>query len=788
MDNNLNGGELVNKYPNFFLQLLEAVNQAVIATDLNGVIIYWNRFAEDLYGWRAEEVTGKSILETNTPQPSHEQAAEIMMRLRRGEIWEGDFVVTRKDGDSFLAHVANAPIYDGQQKLIGIVGFSSDKSETKRAEKALRKSDENYRTLFESMEEGYVVAEAIRNASGKMIDYRFLQLNPAFEKLTGLSQYETLGKTARTTLQGLDEKWFEIYQKVIDTRATIKTEDYIPPLNRWYSITAFYYGKEQFAVLFDDITERKRIEMERERLHRAVEAERSRLAYIFEHSPSFVCIQHGAEHVYELTNPAYQKLIGHRDVVGKNVREAFPDIEQQGYYELLDNVYQTGKPYIGRESVVDFQHTPSNPHERRVINFVCQPIFEPDGTVSGIFTHGVDVTDLVEARRSAENANRLKDEFLATLSHELRTPLASILGWSRILLNGEIDIEKSQKAVETINRNAEVQKQLVEDILDISRIVTGKLRLDVRPIDMTKVIKAAIETARPAMEAKNIKLQTQFDQQAKDINGDFERLQQVVWNLLSNAVKFTETEGYIEISLEKINSYVEMTVADTGRGIEAEFLPFVFDRFRQSDGSMTRRHGGLGLGLAIVQQIVEMHGGKVAVASQGLNKGSSFTVTLPLRLLPNEPESKPVPLNSAEIANQWHKQPAATELAGLKLLVVDDEPDSRELLAFTLGLHGASVVTADSAAEAFDIIRNQKFDLLISDIGMPDEDGFALIKKIRKLPEAQNGKIPAIALTAYARLEDRVKALRSGFQMHIAKPIENAELISGIAALSERIN
>lgn len=389
------------------------------------------------------------------------------------------------------------------------------------------------------------------------------------------------------------------------------------------------------------------------------------------------------------------------------------------------------------------------------------------------------------AREEAERANRLKDEFLATLSHELRTPLNAILGWSQVLQYNNLDEAGIKRATATIERNARAQNQLIDDILDVSRIITGKLRLDVRAVDLSNVISEAVDAARPAAEAKNIRLQTLIDPKATQISGDPDRLQQVVWNLLSNAIKFTPKDGRVQLRLERVNSHIEIVVSDTGAGIKPEFLPFVFERFRQSDGSMTRRHGGLGLGLAIVRQLVELHGGAVSVESKGEGQGSTFIVSLPFLPIRLEAEEDlPRVHRSAQNGSELDCPPG---LSGLHVLLVDDEADSRELLNFVLESCGAQISTASSAAEAVELIKRERFDVIISDIGMPEEDGFSLIRKIRSFPNEQGGNIPAIALTAYARAEDRVQALRSGFQIHIAKPVESVELIAAVANLAGRM-
>ena len=389
-------------------------------------------------------------------------------------------------------------------------------------------------------------------------------------------------------------------------------------------------------------------------------------------------------------------------------------------------------------------------------------------------------------RAEAEGANRAKDEFLSILSHELRTPLNAILGWSAMLRQRTLSEDKVLRALETIERNAKSQAQLIEDILDVSRIITGKLRLQVRPVNLVPVIESAIDSVRLAAEAKSIHLQSVLDSQAGLLLGDANRLQQVVWNLLSNALKFTPKDGRVEIRLERVNSHAEITVSDTGLGISSEFLPFVFDRFRQHDSTTTRSYGGLGLGLAIVRQLVELHGGTVTVVSPGIGQGTTFTVTLPAMIIPLAP-SDPEPLNS--IVETKPRVEASPSLEGLQILVVDDEADALELLSTILQNNGADVIAVASVKQALTIIEtatDRSPDVLVSDIGMPDEDGYSLISKLRQLEAQRGGKLPVIALTAYAGSDDRRQALLAGFQMHLTKPVDAAELVAVVASLTGR--
>ena len=391
-----------------------------------------------------------------------------------------------------------------------------------------------------------------------------------------------------------------------------------------------------------------------------------------------------------------------------------------------------------------------------------------------------------KARAEAENLNRLKDEFLSTVSHELRTPLNAILGWSQILRARRADVATMNRALETIERNARSQAQLIDDLLDISRIITGKIRLNVHTVELLPVIEAAMDTVRPTTDTKNIRLQSVLDPAAGPVLGDSERLQQIVWNLLSNAIKFTPKRGRIQVCLQRINSHVEIVVTDTGQGISAEFLPYVFERFRQADSSITRSFGGLGLGLAIVRQLVELHGGTVHADSPGEGQGATFTVKLPLMAVgPKAIEPERVhPTVGGSVPFE-----CSPRLDGLRILIVDDDTDIRDLLTYTLEVCGAEVMAAASADEAISALTESStpMDILISDIGMPDEDGYALLRRVRALEPENGGGIPAIALTAYARTQDRRAALLAGFQSHVAKPVEHAELIAVIANLAGRI-
>lgn len=388
-----------------------------------------------------------------------------------------------------------------------------------------------------------------------------------------------------------------------------------------------------------------------------------------------------------------------------------------------------------------------------------------------------------EARAEAEKANRLKDEFLATLSHELRTPLNAVIGWSRMLSSSRLDPDGSKHALEVIERNAWAQKQIIEDILDVSRVITGKLQLNLNPVDLVTVVDAALDAVRPAIEAKEIKIETIIDASLRMISGDADRLQQVIWNLLSNAAKFTPTGGSVEISVNQTTAHVQIQVKDSGPGIDPTFLPHVFERFRQADGSTTRTHGGLGLGLAIVRHLVELHGGTITVGNRENSQGAIFTIQLPL------PSGELRPETLARAASVFREsQSEVPTLEGLRILVVDDETDALDLIGVELAQHGAMVKHVGNAADALTALEQSEFDLLISDIGMPNTDGYDLIRQIRQQEEGKNRKIPAVALTAYARVQDRMQAIMAGFSTHIAKPVEVNELVTVVASLAGRLD
>ena len=523
-------------------------------------------------------------------------------------------------------------------------------------------------------------------------------------------------------------------------------------------------------------------------LRRAAETERQRLHAFLMQAPVAVCVFASPELRFELANPAYCEMIGHSDVLGKRLFDVIPRNDDNDIRRNLRIVMATGAPFRMSEALVPMAR--GGILRDAYFDVALTPLRDGETTVPRVICVAVEVTEQVQARKhveklreAAEQANRAKDEFLSTLSHELRTPLNAIVGWASLLREGNVQQAQVPKALETIERNARAQARLIDDLLELSRIEQGKLVLSVGPLEMVRVVEGAVEAVRPAAEAKGVRLQPVLDSHAT-IVGDPDRLQQVVWNLLANAIKFTPRGGRVQLHLHREHSYVELVVSDTGQGIEPDFLPHVFDRFRQADPSYTRKHGGLGLGLAIVRSLVELHGGTVGASSEGAGLGATFTVRLPVAPLRADAGSHTV----ADVPGtpKLRTFECPPELRGLRVLVVDDEPETRDLLAYVISECDAEVTAAASAREALDAMRLQRFDVVVSDLGMPAEDGNSLIRKIRLLPETAARHVPALALSAYARSEDRAAAFRSGFDMHLAKPIDPAELLLVIARLVSR--
>jgi PAS domain S-box-containing protein len=477
-------------------------------------------------------------------------------------------------------------------------------------------------------------------------------------------------------------------------------------------------------------------------------------------------------------NPATLRVLGKTadEVIGARDCDLYPDPEDAARVMANDQRVME----IGHTEVVE-----ESPDGVRTFLGMKAPYRNEAGEVIGLIGISNDITDRVQverdrtrvleqeqaAREAAEQANRIKDEFLAVLSHELRSPLNPILGWTKLLQSQNYTPAETAQALATIERNAKLQVQLIDDLLDVSRILQGKMSLNICPVNLVTTIEAALETVRLAAEAKGIQIYTALDEKIGTVSGDSTRLQQIVWNLLTNAIKFTPQGGSIEVRLHQVENVAQIEVQDTGKGIKPDFLPYVFDSFRQEDGAITRKFGGLGLGLAIVRYLTEQHGGMITVESAGEGQGATFIVRLPLHH--TTPAGLPAETSPAQ----------SLDLNQLKILVVDDEADMRELMRVLLASYGAQVQTARSAMEALHQLESWRPQVLISDIGMPEMDGYMLLRKVRHLPPEQGGHIPAIALTAYAGEYDQQQTLAAGFQKHVAKPVEPNQLAEAIVTL-----
>jgi len=570
--------------------------------------------------------------------------------------------------------------------------------------------------------------------------------------------------------------------------------------SRWYlrnngarffasgTITALYGSSGEllgFAKIARDDTERKRIE-------EALRISEAQYRIVAETaSDAIISIDENSTVLF--VNTAAERIFGHTtsEMLGRSLTMLMPEylreVHRAGFHRYMatgvrhlnwDHVEVTGLRGDGQEFPVELSFGEFNGPEGRIFIGIARDISERKRSEA---EREQLLENEKEARHQAEEANRSKDTFLATVSHELRTPLNAILGWANILRNSAADPSLADRALATIERNAKAQAQLIDDLLDMSRIITGQMRLNFKALSVSETIRSALNAVAPDAVARSIHILTNFGAENDTVFGDASRLQQVVWNLLSNAIKFTPEGGTIDVSTSEDGAHLVVSVRDSGIGIDPEFLPYVFDRFSQADAVTTRRHGGLGLGLSIVRQLVELHGGKVSAESEGENLGSAFTVTLPLAKVEGGREAdSDVETPSSAVSDQGF----VSDLGGVHVLVVEDEADSRELIGVILEKHGSTVTAVSSAEEALAALRDSVPDIIVSDIGMPGVDGYSLIRSIRELPDHTKARIPAVALTAYASAVDKEQAISSGFDAHVAKPVEPLDLARVVSALA----
>ena len=777
-----------------FRQLADAMPQIVWAAGPDGKLDYYNRRWFEYINASSEDAATARWDQYVHPEDLQRAGETWERSLRSGEPYAIEFRVRRADGEYRWFLVRALPIRDAHGSIVRWFGACTDIHDQKAVEAAMRLARDQMEIVVKGANVGvwYCPLPFDRLIWDEKVKEHF-HLPPDAE-VTIDTFYERLHPDDReSTRQAIERSILARAPYDIDYRTVSPDGQRV----RWIrAIGRGFYDAAGNPTRFDgitiDITERLRVEQQ-------VRQSEARLADILRTSlDCIVSIDHLGR-VLEW-NPAAESVFGYRreEVIGRDLAELILPASAMGLNRQALSLFVAAgiAPILGKrlELTAVCRDGRELPVELTVTSATAA-----DPPIFTAFLRDITPRRRAEAEREAlleseraarsqaERASRMKDEFLATLSHELRTPLNAILGWSQIMQGGKCDADDLAQGLEVIERNARAQSQIIEDLLDMSRIISGKVRLDVQRLDLANVVRAAVETARPTAETKGVRLTAVIDPlPGIDVSGDANRLQQVLWNLLSNAIKFTPRGGRVQVVLSRVNSHLEISVSDSGVGISAEFLPFVFDRFRQADASTTRRFGGLGLGLSIVKQLVELHGGSVTVKSEGVGLGSTFIVTLPITVTHDRGELEMEHRHPRLVSRAAGMPDLCVEIHGVRVLVVDDEPDARALVKRLLEDCDAVVTTAASADEAFTLLRNQPFDVLISDIGMPGEDGYSLIKNVRSLGKTNGGDIPAIALTAYARAEDRVKAIAAGFQMHVAKPVEPVELVTMVASAAGR--
>jgi PAS domain S-box-containing protein len=699
--------------------IVRSSDEAIVGKDLDGIITAWNPAAERLFGFTAREAIGRSIRMIVPPDRQGEED-DVLSRLRRGESIEGmETVRVRKDGSPIHVALTVSPIKDADGRVIGASTIARDIGERQRAEA------ERARLL---------AAEQAARTRAESAERRATLLSESSAALSASLDSATTLRTVSRLVVPRFADWCIVdlvtrdntLERVAVSAAGPDTEALLSELQRYApdwssSQPAAEVLRSRKTLIIPEVTEETLVSTARDARHLAV------MRRLRPHSAIAVPMV------------ARQRTIGAITLVRTTPGSAYDAADVAMAEEL------------GRRAALAVDN-------------------------ATLYSEA----DL--ARTQAESANRAKDEFLAVLSHELRTPMNAVYGWARMLQMGQIDAGTTPRALDAIVRNAHVQLQLIDDLLDVSRIISGKMRLDIRPVDIHRVLEAALDAVRPAADAKGVRLQTLLDPSAGPVNGDPDRLQQVVWNLLINAVKFTPKDGRIQLSLQRVNSHLEIVVRDTGAGIRPELLPVIFDRFKQGESGSTRNQGGLGIGLALVRHLVELHGGSVTAESPGEGQGSTFRVKLPLVAALVQPTQERVHPTAGQPVPAY----LGPSLRGLRVLVVDDDPDALDLLATILRRAEAETRLCSSPPEALAVLRSFKPHVLVSDIEMPGEDGYSLIRKVRELAGPDGGQIPAVALTAYGRPEDRVRSLSAGFSMHVAKPVDPVELGVIVANLAGR--
>src|SRR5688572_19282326 len=801
-------------------RVVESSDDAIVSKDLNGIITSWNAAAERMFGYVADEAIGQSI---RMIIPADRQSEEdmVLSRIRAGQsVAHFETIRRRKDGTLISISLTVSPIHDDAGRVIGASKIARDISGRASAAVTVNR----LAAIVESSDDAIV---------SKDLNGIIKSWNRSAERMFGFTAAEAIGRSIRMLIP--DELQSEEDVVLAKIRAGERIDHYETVRQRKdgtrlaVSLTVSPVRDDHGSIIgaskiARDITERTRLLAAAQEHAGNTEKLNEVGAVVASTLDREVIVQKVTDIARELTRAEFGAFFYNVTdpdsgdafmlyTLSGAPREAFaqfphpratalfgPTFHGEGPVRLAD---VTQDPRYGRNA--PYHGMP--PGHLPVRSYLAVPVKGLAGNVLGglffghsqvgVFTEqherlaaGVASWASVALENArlyadAQTANRMKDEFLAVLSHELRTPLNAILGYARLLRSGILPPDKAARGLETLERNAGWLTQIVEDVLDVSRIVSGRIRLDVQPVELPIIIDNAVATIQPAADAKRVRVQTLVDPRVGPVSGDPNRLQQVVWNLVSNAVKFTPKSGRVQLRLERVNSHVEIVVSDTGIGIRPDFLPYVFEPLRQAEAGTMRKTGGLGLGLAIVRHIVEMHGGTVDAASEGEGKGATFRVRLPLMIV--HPETLRMP---REHPRTERREPlsALGDLQGVRVLAVDDEEDALTLLRVVLETAGANVTTVASPLRAVERIAEARPHVLVLDLGMPEMDGFDLIKQIRASDDPAVRHVPAAALTAFARSEDRTKALRSGFQLHLAKPVDPAELVASVATLAKRVN
>ncbi|MCC7010526.1 MAG: PAS domain S-box protein [Acidobacteria bacterium] len=777
----------------YLAAIVESSDDAIIAKDLNGIIQSCNASAERLFGYTAAELVGRPV-RILIPAERQFEEDDILARMRRGEsIDHFETVRVRKDGSLIDISLSVSPVRDFTGAIIGVSKVARDITAQKRVAADLAAQQAWFRTTLGSIGDAVIATDP---------EGRVTYLNAMAERISQWPMAEAAGRPIDEVVRIVDEKTRRPIASPVEQVLRIGTTvggNHALLLGRRGTSSPIAHSAAPIATpegerlgvvfVFRDVTEERRAEA---RLAEQREWLETTLRSI---GDAVIATDDRGRIVF--MNAVAEELTGWpaTAAAGRECRDIFRIVNEQSRRQVespVDRVLEEGK-VVGLAN-----HTLliAADGTERPIDDSGAPIRDPDGRVTGVVLVFRDITErhrldveraaasvererLLEAERTArgeaERASRVKDDFVAMVSHELRTPLNAILGWTQLMMQSGQDRAVIDKGLEVVARNTRIQAQLISDLLDISRIVAGKLQLEIQRVELEPIINDAIETIQREADAKDVRIRRELDPNAGSVAGDSARLQQIVWNLVSNAVKFTPAGGTVSIALRARPGKAEIVVSDSGAGMRPETLPYIFDRFHQADRSITRRFGGLGLGLAIVKHLVDLHGGTVRAESAGEGRGSTFTVLLPTStaVVATPAEDDASPLLAVD---------DGMSLGGMRILVVEDEPDTREYLSRLLEAHDAVVLLAKSAAEALEIFRLTRPDLLVSDIGLPEIDGYDLIRRIRRGDAGDASSLPAIALTAYARTEDRMRALRAGFQGHLAKPVEAAELLAAVAS------